>query len=359
LLLGLFFIAVGASIDFGLIMEQPWMMLGLVLLLMTIKALVLFVLGKVFRLKISQNLLFAFALSQVGEFAFVLFSFSAQEGILAQSTIDIMVAAVAISMAFTPLILLFNDRIVQPRVGVKETAEEREADSIDEQNPVIIAGFGHFGNIVGRFLRAHNVGTTVLENDPERVEVLRRMGFKVYYGDASRHDLLGIAGAAKARLIIIAIDSPEKRLEMIETIKKHFPDLRMLVRAQNRYDAYDQMNAGMLHVYRETVDTAVRVGVDTLKMLGHRAYAAQRSARIFLKQDEYNLKKLASIQDRDEYIITARAKIEELEQTLKADLSQVINAVDKGWDEDGLIADAKRTNTTVKNDQEEKNTLAG
>lgn len=359
LLLGLFFIAVGASIDFGLILEKPWIILGLVLLLMTIKAMVLAALGRFFGLRTGQNLLFSFALSQVGEFAFVLFSFSAQEGILDAATIDTMIAVVAISMAFTPLLLLFNDKVVQPRVGVTEEGEQREADTINEQNPVIIAGFGHFGNTVGRFLRAHNIRMTILDNDPERVEVLRRMGFKVYFGDASRHDLLEVAGAAKARLIIISIDSAEKRLEMIETIKKHFPDLRMLVRASNRYDAYDQMNAGMLHVYRETVDTALRVGVDVMKMLGHRSYSAQRAARTFLRLDEQNLKKLASIQDRDEYIITARAEMEELERMLQVDINQSANAVDKGWDDDSLIADANRTPLKQKNEQEEKNSLAG
>jgi CPA2 family monovalent cation:H+ antiporter-2 len=359
LLLGLFFMSVGASIDFGLILERPWTILGLVFLLMTVKALVLFVLGKVFKLKIGQNLVFAFALSQVGEFAFVLFSFSAQEGVLSTGTIDTMIAVVAISMAFTPLVLLFNDKFLQPRVGVKEKADDREADVIDEQNPVIIAGFGHFGNTIGRFLRAHRVGMTILDNDPDRVDLLRKMGFKVYYGDASRHDLLEIAGAGRARLIIISIDEPEKRLEMIETIKKHFPNLRMLVRAANRYDAYDLMNAGMLHVYRETLDTALRMGVDVMKLLGHRTYSAQRAARMFLKYDEANLKKLASIQDRDEYILEARAKIEELEQMLQADMSQMVNEVDKGWDEDTLIADATGNNLIPKNDHEKKDTLAG
>src|SRR5262249_39245808 len=160
-----------------------------------------------------------------------------------------MVAVVVISMALTPLLLLINEKIIQPRMGTKETAQEREGDAIHEQNPVIIAGFGHFGNTVGRFLRAHNVGMTVLDNNSERVEVLRRMGFKVYYGDATRYDMLKAAGAANAKLIVIALEPADKRLELIETIKKHYPNLRMLVRATNRFDAYDQMNAGMLHVY--------------------------------------------------------------------------------------------------------------
>ena len=165
------------------------------------------------------------------------------------------------------------------------------------------------------------------------------MGFKVYYGDASRYDLLEAAGAAKARIIIIALEPAEKRLEMVETIKKHFPELRMLVRATNRYDAYDHMNAGMLHIYRETIDTALRVGVDAMRFLGYRAYTAQRAARTFLRLDEANLKKLSAIRDPDEYIITVKERIEELERVLQNDFLQM-QVIDDGWDEESLIAEA-------------------
>lgn len=341
LLLGLFFIAVGASINFSLIAQQPGLIIGLVLLIMTIKALVLLLQGKIFKLSIDQNMLFACALCQVGEFAFVLFSFSTKEGILPAPVADITVAVVAISMALTPLVLLLNEKLLMPKLGTKLSADEKDPDEItDESNPVIIAGFGHFGNTAGRFLRAHNINTTILDIDSDRVDLLRKMGFKVYYGDASRYDLLEAAGASKAKIIIIAIDNAEKRLEMIETIKKHFPNLRMLVRSTNRYDAFDQMNAGMLHVYRETLDTSIRVGVDTMKLLGYRAYSAQRAAMTFRKYDELNLKKLSSIREREQYINTARELIEELENIIKADNDNLILNKDAGWDEDGLIREA-------------------
>jgi monovalent cation:proton antiporter-2 (CPA2) family protein len=342
LLLGLFFIAVGASIDFELIARQPLLVSLLVLNLMLVKGVVLSVLGKLFKLPMAQNLLFAFALSQVGEFAFVLFSFSSQNGVLSGELIDMMMAVVAISMALTPVLLLLHEKWVQPKYSRRETDGEKEPDAIEESHSVIIAGFGHFGNTAGRFLRAHKIGMTILDNNQDRVDLLRKMGFKVYYGDASRYDLLYAAGAAKAKLIIIAVEPSEKRLEMIETVKKHFPDLRMLVRATNRYDAYDQMNAGMLHVYRETIDTALRVGVDAMKFLGWRQYTAQRAARTFFRLDEANLKKLAAIKDDNEYIITAREKIEELERILQADQNQVASAIDTGWDEESLIADVRK-----------------
>ena len=334
LLLGLFFIAVGASIDFSLIISQPALVFGLVLALIVVKGVVLFLLGKFFRMGKDQNLIFSFALSQVGEFAFVLFSFSREQGIF-EETVNLMIAVVAISMALTPLLMMINERWVLPKIGTRKK-EEKPSDQIDEKNAVIVAGFGHFGNIVGRFLRANNIKATFLDIDSDRVDVLRRMGFKVFYGDASRYDLLHAAGAAEAKLIIIAIDSAEKRLEMIETVKKHFPDLHMFVRATNRYDAYDLMNAGVLRVYRETVDTAIRMGVDVMTMLGKRSYTANRLARTFLRHDEANLKKLAAIRDPDEYIIAARNYIEELELIVQADMKEPALERDAGWDIESL-----------------------
>ncbi len=158
-----------------------------------------------------------------------------------------------------------------------------QQDEIDEKNPVIIAGFGHFGSMIGRFLRANKMPATYLDLDSDRVDALKEYGlFKVFYGDASRHELLQAAGAEQAKIIIIAIDAPEKRLEMIETVKKHFPHLHMLVRAKNRFDAYDLMNAGMLHIYRETPETSLRVGVDAMSLLGYRKkYTAKRLAKNF------------------------------------------------------------------------------
>ena len=178
-------------------------------------------------------------------------------------------------MALTPVLLLVNERLVAPRVGTRESA--READAIDEHAPVIIAGFGRFGHIVGRLLRANGVGTTVLDNDSDRVELLRRLGLKVFYGDASRHDLLDAAGASKAKLLVLALDSPEKTLELVHTAKKHFPHLTILARAADRDDAYALIDAGVTHIYRETLDTSLRMGVDALRLLGFRAYHARTS----------------------------------------------------------------------------------
>ncbi|WP_315821260.1 cation:proton antiporter [Paraflavitalea speifideaquila] len=225
LLLGLFFIAVGASINFGLILPHPFLILGLVLAVLLLKMAILFVVGKSFRMSTAQNFIFAVGLSQIGEFAFVLISFSSQGGILSKELTDIMMAVVALSMALTPLVMMVNEKWIVPRLCAvtAATLQVRESDVQEENNPVIIAGYGHFGNTIGRFLRANKISTTILDTDSDNVDWLRRIGYKVYYGDASRHNLLEIAGAHKAKLIVIAIGDGKKRLEVIDTIKNIFP----------------------------------------------------------------------------------------------------------------------------------------
>jgi Trk K+ transport system NAD-binding subunit len=153
----------------------------------------------------------------------------------------------------------------------------------------------------------------------DRVDILRKMGFKVFYGDASRHELLDFAGAKDASIIIIAVGSAEKRLEVVETVKKHFPHLHMLVRSTNRYDAYEQMNAGLLHIYRETLDTSLRVGVDAMSLLGYRKYTARHLANTFFKYDEQALKRLSAIRDQEVYINEIRKSTEELELLMASD----------------------------------------
>ena len=345
LLLGLFFISVGAAINFELIAENPLLVVGIVLAVMVAKALVLAVLGKAFRLKTDQNLLFSLGLCQVGEFAFVLFSFASQNGILAKETVDLMTAVVAISMGLTPLVFLANEKLLLPRIGTKE-AVEKEQDTIDEKNAVIVAGFGRYGNIVGRFLRANNIGTTVLDFDSDRVDTLRKLGMKVYYGDASRYDLLKSAGAEDAKLMIIALDSAEKSLELVETVKKHFPHLKVLVRASDREDTYDLMDAGLTHIYRETVDSSLRMGVDAMTLLGFRAYQSQRAARLFLKHDEKALAGLAAVRhDRKQYFSNARQRIRELEDLLSSDeKDRWLKDIEDGWDPESLRNEFKQQN---------------
>ena len=336
LLLGLFFIAVGASIDFALIADLLWQVAVLVAGLIVVKALVLLVLGRAFRLGLDQNLLFGLALAEAGEFAFVLFSFARQNEVVSQPVTDLLIAVVALTMALTPLLLLLNERVLQPRVGTRRR-EEREADVIDEENPVIIVGFGNFGSVVGRLLSANGVKATVLDYDSDRVDMLRRLGLKVFYGDGSRYSLLEAAGAASAKLLIVAIGDPKKTLRLAQTARKHFPHLRILTRAAGRYEAYELTEGGLENVYRDTLDSSLRLGVDALRMLNVRAYHAFRSARTFRRHDEESVRELALMRhDHKTYIDTARQRISDLEELLLSDLGGRNETEDVGWDAESM-----------------------
>jgi voltage-gated potassium channel Kch len=247
-------------------------------------------------------------------------------------------------MAMTPIVIVITGKLILPRFGTKEK-DERESDTIEEENPVIIAGFDKFGNIVGRLLKANGIGTTVLDFDSDRVEILRKLGLKVYYGDASRHDLLHTAGAEKAKLIIIAFDNAEKNIALVETVKKHFPHLKILVRAIDRPDAYELLNTGVNEVYRETIDVSLRMGIDAMRMLGIRAHRAHRAAKTFLKPDENALRELSAKRgDKKEYLSAARQYIAELEELIQSDDADPELERDAGWDVDSLREEVKKSN---------------
>ena len=332
LLLGVFFIAVGASLDFGLILNDPVTIFGFVGLLIFGKMIILFILGRVFKMGLDQNLIFSVALAQGGEFAFVLASFAVQNGVIPGHIGNQLVAIVAISMSLTPLLMLLNEKLILPRFGTLKAAS-KPADFIDEENPVIIAGFNNFGSVVGRLLHANNVGTTVLEYDSDHVETLRKLGYKVFYGDASREDLLTAAGAQHAKFIIVSVGDPEQVLSIVEAVQHHFPHLKILARAIGRANAYELLDKGVEHVYRETLDTSLRMGVDALKLLGLRAHQAHRASLVFREHDEEMLKELAlSRHDKGAYLSRAKQAIFNLEQLLKLDIEDQGDDLDQGWD---------------------------
>ena len=278
ILLGLFFISVGASINFNLIIDHPLKTTALVCGIVVVKSLVLSLTGKLTGLTFDQNALFTMGLAQVGEFAFVLFSFMHELYILSTAWTDTMMGVTALSMTATPLLLLVNERFILPRFGTREKAE-RKADDIDLQQPVIIAGFGPFGSTVGRFLRVNGIEATILDNDSDRVDLLRKMGFKVFYGDATRIDILKAAGADSAKILIAAIGLPDINHDLVEKIRELFPNLTIMTRAENRQGAYDYIDMGIKDIYRESFDTSVRLGVDVLVKLGYRRYSATRAGR--------------------------------------------------------------------------------
>jgi CPA2 family monovalent cation:H+ antiporter-2 len=343
LLLGLFFIAVGASINFRLLADSPGTILSLVLAVIVLKAAVLIAAGRLFRLSFDQNSIFALGLSQVGEFAFVLFAFIHRLGVIGSDWTDTLMAVTAISMTMTPLLLLLNERLVLSRFGTRQQVE-KEADRIDTEHPVIIAGFSSFGSTLGRFLRANGIEATVLDNDSDQVDLLRRMGFKVFYGDATRLDILRSAGAGSARILFIAIDSPATVSKLVETAKKHFPHLQIMARAGNNLDAHELLDLGVDQVYRGFLDTSVRAGVDVLASLGHRRYSATRAGQNFMKYDEAAMRHLTPLRhDTSDYISNAREQIRLQEQLLASDRASIHNQNDHAWDSIGPVTAAEES----------------
>lgn len=338
LLLGLFFITVGAGVDLPYIAGEPARVAGLVLALMALKAGFLFALAKAFRIGTRDAVLLALALCQVGEFAFVLLSLSQSLHVLSGETAKLLVAATALSMALTPPLFILLDRVILPRLtGAKASSATRDQDKVhDDGAPVLIAGFGRMGNLIGRLLRANGIKTTVLELNPDVVDSVRKLGLEAYYGDASRLDLLHAAGAEKARLLVLAIDNPEKTLEIAETVKKHFPHLPILARATGRKDAYALVNLGLPHVFRETFGTALDMGYRALRHMGMRGLQAHRAVRAFEDHNERAFRELARLDGDDKAFVSAlRAKIGEAEDLLK-DSRMPGQHLDLAWDNEPL-----------------------
>ncbi|WP_291968178.1 monovalent cation:proton antiporter-2 (CPA2) family protein [Maribacter sp.] len=336
LLLGLFFIAVGASINFVVIAKIPLTIGGILLAIVLIKALILFITGKVFKLKLDQNLLLTFSLAQIGEFAFVLLSFAFQLNILDQEQMDIMLVITALTMSITPIISIINERFILPKIGTKESIK-RPMDHIAKSQNVILVGFGHFGSTVGRFLRSHGIEATILDQDSNRVDVLRKMGFEVYYGDATRIDLLEAAGIAKAKILICAIDNPPITKEITKLVKEKYPHVELMIRAQNRNDAYELLNLGFENIYRESLDTSLALAKDVLSKLGFRKYTLLSQVQNFIKYDESSLRRLAmEPKGDDDYLFKVRKELEEQERLLEEDFKRGIVEYDIHWDSESI-----------------------
>ena len=348
LLLGLFFITVGAGIDFALIAARPGLIAALVAGLVAVKFLIHFPLARLFRLDLAQSALFALALAQSGEFCFVLLAFAQGAGVLGADIVKPLTATVALSMALTPLLFTINDRFLQRMFHPGAKAREREADEIPaHDNPVLLVGFGRFGHVVGRLLRANGIGCTVLENDPEQIEMLARFGLKAYYGDATRADLLHAAGAARAKLFICTLADEEKTLEIVRMVQREFPHLRILARAVSRQHAYELIRAGVDDVFRETLGSALDLGVTALRGLGMRGVQALRAARLFKELDEASVRDLATFTEDDKaYTHRVRQHINNLEAVLKRDTTHSAGDPDDAWDKPERPTSSETTERT-------------
>ncbi len=337
ILLGLFFIAVGSTINFSLITSAPSLIFGLTVGMIVLKALVILGIGKVRKLTTAENLNFAFGLAQASEFSFVTYSFALQLQIFDRQLADTLMAVTALSMAISPVLMLVLDKTIIQKEGANTASNSSESDVVSEKNKVILLGFGNFGSTVGRFLRANGVEATIMDSDPDQVDFLRKMGFKVYFGDGTRLDLLHAAGAEQAKILISAIDSTEHSIKIVKLCREHFPHLEVMIRARNRFDAYELMDVGVENIYREHLDTSIRMGEDALRKLGFRAHTVHRLGQQFRTYDEQALKVLVNYKNnKDEYISKVKTYIETQETLLSGELSKKFSLNDHAWDSEQM-----------------------
>jgi glutathione-regulated potassium-efflux system ancillary protein KefC len=318
LLLGLFFISVGMGIDFGLLAQNTAQIFLALLLLISVKAIILMLIGRIFKMFMLHNFGYAFALSQGGEFAFVLFQFAGGLAILSHEQTKFLTLLVALSIATTPLLMLFYQRFIIPKF--MSVLPQDAFDKIEDQEPIIIAGFGRFGQVIARFLTAQNIKITVLEKDPDQIKLLRKFGFKGYFGDAARLDLLKSAGAARAKLLIIAVDEVETCLEIAEMAREEFPTLTIFARARNRKHAYDLNKLGVAHFKRELFDSSLDMAKEIMIWLGAEESEIGAKAEQFRNHDEETLKQsFAFFEDEKALVNYAKTRRAELGQILQND----------------------------------------
>ena len=313
LLLGLFFIAVGMSVQVSLFVEQPALILGATLALVALKFGVLLGVARLFRLCGQDGVVFATVLSQVGEFAFVILTAARANGSLPGPIADQMNAIVAASILTTPLLFLAVTRLVMPRMNRREP---READAIDERNAVIVAGFGRFGQVVARLLLGRGYGVTLIDHDPNQVELTRRFGFRAYYGDAARRDVLEAAGIEDATLLILAFDDPERVQETAVLVRERFPHVKLIARARGRTEAFELAELD-IPFERETFRSAAKVGERALVALGEHPHDAHRAHQAFVRHDLAMLHEAAKVRDDDQTLIS-------LAERGRVDLAQLL-----------------------------------
>ena len=329
LLMGLFFVAVGMSIDFALLVEQAALVLALVAGFSLLKLAALFASSWPIGVARGQRLAFAAVLSQGSEFAFVVFGVAGAAQVLPGDWNKLLTLTVALSMLLTPVFVAGADAVERRRSG----AAERDADRIEAgEGQVIIVGFGRFGQIIGRLLLASGVRATVLDHDPDNIDLLRRLGFRVFYGDGTRLDLLSAAGAAQAEVLVDAIDDMASSLELIDVAQQYFPELRIVARARDVTHWRELRERGIVALERETFESALRVGRLVLEGLGVRAHEARERADVFRR---HNLASLDALlpdwADESRRISSARAWREEFEQQFRKDLEELDLQSARGW----------------------------
>lgn len=333
--LGVFFITVGASIDFALLGDNLMLVAGLTLGLIALKCAVMLGLGRVFRLAGGDKWLFALGLAQAGEFGFVLVSFTVANAVVPAPVADLLLLIIAMSMLLTPALFILYDRLIAPRYSL---SQEQQADTIEHGSGIIIAGHGRFGGIVNRALRAADYETTVVDYSNEQLKMLRRFGLSVYYGDATRPDLLHAAGIEQARVLVIAIDNKDAATALAHYMHEHHPHVHVIARAIDRWHVYDLWKAGCRDIIRETYDSSIRAARSAFEAIGHSRAQSERLVGVFEKFDrESMLRSANAFMESDDphaedsiYSKLIRENLANWEAELKQEMQTAMHAGDTG-----------------------------
>ena len=293
LLLGLFFITVGAGMDFGMLIDKPVIVIGVTALMIGIKAAVLFAVARAAGMSQRDRTLFTLSLAQAGEFGFVLISYATGLAILSAQLAQGLLLVIALSMLITPLLFILHDRIVA-WLG-EDRAQTLAPDTIEDQQPIIIAGVGRFGQVVNRLVTHSGFKTTVLDHDLNTIQLMRRFGVKGYFGDPTRPEILAAAGLDRARVLVCALDDPEANLRLVRYAREKRSDLRIVARARDRVNVYQLYEAGADHIVREMFDSSLRAGRYVLENVGLSQYEAAELEKIFYRHDRAGLRELAEL----------------------------------------------------------------
>nr|VFK44278.1 MAG: glutathione-regulated potassium-efflux system ancillary protein KefC [Candidatus Kentron sp. SD]VFK49403.1 MAG: glutathione-regulated potassium-efflux system ancillary protein KefC [Candidatus Kentron sp. SD]VFK80888.1 MAG: glutathione-regulated potassium-efflux system ancillary protein KefC [Candidatus Kentron sp. SD] len=331
LLMGLFFLAVGMSVDFDLLVKEPVAILGLTALLVIVKGLVLLTLARFDKLPKSQISLFIFLLAQGGEFAFVLFTSAVALRAMEPDIAHHLILIVTLSMLLNPLLLFIEERWIAPHFHRVSTPEYDEIET--QQNPVIIAGFGRFGQVIGRLLHAHRIPLTLLDQDIDQIDYVRKLEYKIFFGDATRLDLLHAAGAKDASILVISLDNSLACSKLIEVARTHFPHLKIIARAKDLPQLFEYQGLGAISTHREAFDTALTMGEEVLRELGYPAFDVHRAGKRFRKHDTESLREIyAQSKKSPELGISAAIQAREsLEKLFAEDSEPLRSPQDESW----------------------------
>ncbi|MCH9693577.1 MAG: monovalent cation:proton antiporter-2 (CPA2) family protein [Gammaproteobacteria bacterium] len=335
LLLGVFFITVGAAIQFDLLFSNLAEIIGLTIGLIALKVAVLYGLSRIFKIGGADRWLFSLGLAQAGEFGFVLLSFTVASSVIPPALAERLMLVVALSMLLTPALFIFYEKWIAHRFV---SAQDQEPDEIDETGKVIIAGHGRFGGIVNRILLAAGIPTVVLDYRSEQLDVLRAFGVKVFFGDAMRPDLLHAAGIGEARMLVIAIDDKDSATELVHYVHQNYPDVYIVARALDRHHVYELYSAGCRDIIRDTFDSSVRAGRSALEALGVHPYDAERQVRGFVLNDQDQMLSLASSYDpgipaheNEEYVRRTREYLDRYADVMRGNSAAFATRLDRGW----------------------------